>query len=53
MFAGILAVIIACIVQLKIRNIPLADFEWAILITVPLGIIGGSVFGKIFMPNMV
>jgi len=53
MFAGIIAVIIACIVQLKIRNIPLADFEWAILITVPLGILGGSVFGKIFMPNLV
>ncbi|WP_211246836.1 prolipoprotein diacylglyceryl transferase [Mesoplasma photuris] len=50
MFLGILAVIVASIVKMKMRGIPLREFELAILIVVPIGILGGTIFGKIFLP---
>ncbi|ATG97827.1 diacylglyceryl transferase [Mesoplasma lactucae ATCC 49193] len=53
MFIGIIAVIIASIVKMKMKNIPLRELEWAIVIVVPLGILGGTIFGKAFIPGMI
>jgi len=53
MFIGIIVVIIASIIKLRMKKIPLAEFEWGILIVVPVGILGGTIFGKMFIPNMI
>lgn len=53
MFSGIILVIGLAIFNLKRRGIPLRDFELAILITIPLGILGASILGKMFIPNMI
>ncbi|WP_026389361.1 prolipoprotein diacylglyceryl transferase [[Acholeplasma] multilocale] len=50
MFTGILLVIIASIIQFKLRKMPLKELELGIMIVVPLGVIGASIFGKVFIP---
>lgn len=51
MFAGIILVIILSVIKLRMKKIPLKEFELAIIIVVPIGILGGSIFGKIFIPG--
>ncbi|ATZ16658.1 prolipoprotein diacylglyceryl transferase [Entomoplasma freundtii] len=53
MFSGILLVIIASIIKLKMKGIPLREFEIATVLVVPAGALGASIFGKIFLPGMV
>ncbi|UWD34693.1 prolipoprotein diacylglyceryl transferase [Mycoplasma cottewii] len=50
MFIGIILVIIASIVHLKRKGIPLKEFETSIFIIIPAGILGATIFGKIFLP---
>ncbi|WP_211227367.1 prolipoprotein diacylglyceryl transferase [Mesoplasma seiffertii] len=52
MFSGILLTIIASIIHFKMKGIPLREFEWAVVLVVPLGVIGASIFGKAFIPGM-
>lgn len=51
-FSGILLVIIFSVWNLKKRGIPLLDFELGLVIAIPIGILGASIFGKIFIPNI-
>ncbi|MBY7704205.1 hypothetical protein JIY74_28580 [Vibrio harveyi] len=50
MFIGVILVIIASIVHLKRKGIPLKEFETSIFIIIPAGILGATIFGKIFLP---
>ncbi|ADR24216.1 putative prolipoprotein diacylglyceryl transferase [Mycoplasma leachii PG50] len=50
MFLGISSVIIASIICLKLKAIPLKEFEISIFIIVPFGILGATIFGKVFLP---
>ncbi|ATZ19030.1 prolipoprotein diacylglyceryl transferase [Williamsoniiplasma somnilux] len=52
MFVGIIIVIFFSIIKMKIKKIPLREFELAIITVVPIGVIGGSIFGKIFIPGI-
>lgn len=51
MFLGICLVILITVIQMNKRKIPLRELEIGIVIIVPLGIIGGTFFGKIFLLN--
>ncbi|WP_106078786.1 prolipoprotein diacylglyceryl transferase family protein [Mesoplasma coleopterae] len=51
MFLGICLVILVTVIQMNKRKIPLRELEIGILIVVPIGIIGGTFFGKVFLPN--
>lgn len=53
MFIGIIVVIIASIVKMNLKKIPLRELELGIVIVVPLGILGATIFGKAFIPGMV
>ncbi|MCL8211714.1 Prolipoprotein diacylglyceryl transferase [Mesoplasma sp. JKS002658] len=53
MFIGIILVIVASIIKMKTKRIPLRELELAIVITVPLGILGATIFGKAFIPGLV
>ncbi len=53
MFIGIIVVIVASIIKMKLKQIPLRELELAIVITVPLGILGATIFGKAFVPGLV
>ncbi|AEM68505.1 prolipoprotein diacylglyceryl transferase [Mycoplasma putrefaciens] len=50
MFIGIILVIIACVVHLKLRGIPLKDFQTSIFLIIPMGILGATILGKMFLP---
>ncbi|ATQ35226.1 prolipoprotein diacylglyceryl transferase [Mesoplasma entomophilum] len=51
MFLGICLVILVTAIQMNRRKVPLRELEIGILIIVPIGIIGGTFFGKVFLPN--
>ncbi|ATZ21270.1 prolipoprotein diacylglyceryl transferase family protein [Mesoplasma tabanidae] len=51
MFLGICLVILVTVIQMNKRKIPLRELEIGIVIIVPIGIIGGTFFGKIFLNN--
>ncbi|ASZ08824.1 diacylglyceryl transferase [Mesoplasma chauliocola] len=51
MFLGICLVILITVIQMNKRKIPLRELEIGIVIIVPIGIIGGTFFGKVFLPN--
>ncbi|AVN64117.1 MULTISPECIES: prolipoprotein diacylglyceryl transferase family protein [Mesoplasma] len=51
MFLGICLVILITAIQMNKRKIPLRELEIGIVIIVPIGIIGGTFFGKVFLPN--
>ncbi|ATI73709.1 prolipoprotein diacylglyceryl transferase family protein [Mesoplasma florum] len=51
MFLGICLVILVTVIQMNKRKIPLRELEIGIVIVVPIGIIGGTFFGKIFLNN--
>lgn len=53
MFFGVLLVIFASIIKLKTKGIPLREFEIATLLVVPIGALGASILGKIFLPGMI
>lgn len=52
MFLGIILTLIMSIIRFKLKGIPLRELEIGIVIIVPIGILGASIFGKIFIPNM-
>jgi len=50
MFLGIVLVIGVSVINLKLKGIPLKEFEISIFIIVPIGVLGGTIFGKVFLP---
>ncbi|AVP49477.1 prolipoprotein diacylglyceryl transferase family protein [Williamsoniiplasma luminosum] len=53
MFIGVAVTIIIAAIRFKQKGVPLRELELAIFITIPLGILGASIFGKAFIPHMV
>gem|GEM_PF-4318047 len=43
---GVLATISAAAASMTLKKIPIKEFMHAIYIIIPIGIIGGSIFGK-------
>ncbi|PPE05820.1 prolipoprotein diacylglyceryl transferase [Williamsoniiplasma lucivorax] len=53
MFIGVAVTILLAVIRFKQKGVPLRELELAIFITVPPGVLGASLFGKMFIPNMV
>ncbi|WP_338970084.1 prolipoprotein diacylglyceryl transferase [Spiroplasma endosymbiont of Labia minor] len=51
MLFGALLVVMCSVIKFRMKKIPLREFEIAIFITLPLGLIAASVFGKLDILN--